>query len=184
MKIEFTVYGKAEPGGSKSAFVPRHPKTKRPFEKDGRIMVNVVDSNPNVGEWKKTVAKAAKKAYRGKLLSGALAVSFRFFRVRPEGHYGTSSLNLKGRTTPYPTTKPDVLKLARAVEDALTDVVWNDDALIVGEYLSKEWGEARVEISIEELNPKAEQPALLATEPEEPELPVAKPKRSRPDLPF
>lgn len=166
MKIEFTVYGKAEPGGSKSAFVPRDPRTKRPYEHNGRIMVNVTDSNPKVGAWKKTVAQTAQKAYRRAPLSGALAVSFRFFRERPEGHYSKTGLNKKGRTTPYPATKPDVLKCARAVEDALTGIVWVDDALIVGEYLSKEWGKERVEITVEELRPSAEQPALIEKEPE------------------
>lgn len=32
---------------------------------------------------------------------------------------------------------PDVLKLARGVEDALTGIVWRDDAQIVNESLSK-----------------------------------------------
>jgi Holliday junction resolvase RusA-like endonuclease len=37
----------------------------------------------------------------------------------------------------YPISKPDVLKLARAAEDALTGIIWSDDALIVQEHLYK-----------------------------------------------
>jgi Holliday junction resolvase RusA-like endonuclease len=45
-----------------------------------------------------------------------------------------------------------VLKLARAVEDALTGVVWRDDAEIVAEGLAKLYGTPeRVEISITEV---------------------------------
>ena len=45
-----------------------------------------------------------------------------------------------------------MLKLARAVEDALTGIVWRDDAQIVDEQLSKVYGEpARVEVDVAEL---------------------------------
>ena len=37
---------------------------------------------------------------------------------------------------------PDVLKLARGVEDALTGIVWRDDAQIVNESLNKVVGAA------------------------------------------
>jgi Holliday junction resolvase RusA-like endonuclease len=45
--------------------------------------------------------------------------------------------------------KPDVLKLARAVEDALTGILYRDDAQIVTEVLRKRYGDPpRVEIRL------------------------------------
>jgi hypothetical protein len=46
--------------------------------------------------------------------------------------------------------RPDVLKLARAIEDAITGVIWVDDSQIIDEHLYKRWGDpARVEVTIE-----------------------------------
>lgn len=39
--------------------------------------------------------------------------------------------------TPAATAKPDLLKMARAVEDALTGIVYHDDAQITSEVLDK-----------------------------------------------
>jgi Holliday junction resolvase RusA-like endonuclease len=46
-------------------------------------------------------------------------------------------------------TRPDVLKLARAAEDALTGIVWRDDSQIVHETLAKVYGEPeRLEVAV------------------------------------
>jgi Holliday junction resolvase RusA-like endonuclease len=58
-----------------------------------------------------------------------------FYTPRPAGHYGKRGLRPGAPTRP--TTRPDVLKLARAVEDACTGIVWRDDSQIVDEVLSK-----------------------------------------------
>lgn len=148
--FSFTVLGLAQPAGSKRSWVPLHPKTKQPYRRpDGGIVVSTVDANPNSKPWKELVARVVSQKYKGPLLSGALMVTFCFYRPRPEGHYGKTGLNKKGRETPFPITRPDVLKLTRGVEDALTGVVWTDDAVIVRELLSKDWGEARVDIRVE-----------------------------------
>jgi Holliday junction resolvase RusA-like endonuclease len=133
--LEFTVYGKAQPAGSKRAF--KHPTT-------GRVMVT--DAAKGSRAWKEQVSSAAAVALAngkgnraGELLVGPLAVAMRFEVVRPASHYGKRGL--RSSAPKYPTTRPDVLKLARAVEDALTGVVWRDDALIVDEQLVKRYGE-------------------------------------------
>jgi Holliday junction resolvase RusA-like endonuclease len=143
--INFIVYGDAKPAGSKRAFALR---------KNGVLTgrVAVTDANPKSKNWKQEVAHAARQAYSGELLDGPLCVSMRFYRVRPKGHYGATGLNSKGRSSKAPTSKPDVLKLARGVEDACTGIVWRDDAQIVSELISKDWGEtARCEVTIERL---------------------------------
>jgi Holliday junction resolvase RusA-like endonuclease len=72
---------------------------------------------------------------------------------------------LRASAPRYPTGRPDVLKLARACEDALTGVIWRDDAQIVVERLYKDWGEpARVLVEIEQLadnRPRDPQPSVL-----------------------
>lgn len=143
LRIAFTVFGDAKPAGSKRAFALRKGGVLT-----GRVAV--ADANPNSREWKQQVAYAARQAYSGELLEGPLKVTLQFYRVRPRGHYGARGLNSKGRASTAPTGRPDVLKLARAVEDALTGVVWRDDAQIVHEVIAKSWGEpARVEVSVE-----------------------------------
>lgn len=143
--LEFTVTGTAQPGGSKRAFMMKN--------KAGGASARVVDANPKAAEWKGIVSAAAAEHMRpsnGNLLRGPLEVHFTFFRPRPAGHTNDAGvLNKKGRESPCPTTRPDVLKLARAAEDAMTGVVWVDDAQIVREVLEKRWGEpARMDVRV------------------------------------
>jgi Holliday junction resolvase RusA-like endonuclease len=151
--ITFTVYGSPQTAGSKQSFVPLHPKTKEPYRREGGgIVVSTVDDNPKGKGWKKTVAKAAKEVFRGPLLEGPLIATFRFYRPRPKNHLGKLGLTKAGRESLAPDTRPDVLKLARAAEDALIDVVYPDDSQIVEEHLFKHWGEpARLEVEIKQM---------------------------------
>lgn len=161
-KIAFEVLGEAKPAGSKRAFVPLG-KDKQPYRRaNGGVVVNVVDDNSKVKEWKGEVRRAARDAYRGELLRGAVRLTLRFVRVRPKGHCGTgrNAAVVKTSAPAWPITKPDCLKLTRGVEDALTGVVWVDDAQVVEHCLVKVWGEpARCEVIIEPLDP-AEQAEL------------------------
>jgi Holliday junction resolvase RusA-like endonuclease len=146
LRIEFTVHGEPQPAGSKRGFAFKR--------KNGSTGVAISDANPKSAEWKRYVKLAAATNRPDALVLGAVSVSFEFFRVRPGGHFNTKGeLNKKGREKPYPTSKPDALKLARGVEDALTGVIWLDDAQIVEERLSKRWGDAPgVRVVIETLD--------------------------------
>lgn len=161
----FTVKGEAQPAGSKKAFVPLHPKTKQPYRRPGGgIVVSVVDDNPNSKKWKKLVAQIAEHECGTPLLEGPLKVTLTFYRVRPQSHLGATGLSKHGRETPYPITKPDAGKLARGTIDALTGVIYRDDAQIVEEIAIKRYGSPpRVEILIEEVEaPESQdQPALF-----------------------
>ena len=138
--VKFTVYGTPKPAGSKRAFVMK-----------GRAIVT--DANPKSRPWKNQVAQVAGETMNGtSVLDGPLSVGMRFYVARPKGHYGKNGLNAAGRRNPFPAKKPDVLKLARGVEDAMSGVVYRDDAQIVDEHLTKEWGTPeRVEIEVWEL---------------------------------
>lgn len=131
--IRFTVLGKSQPAGSKKAFTYRG--------KGGAIRAAVTDDNAKSKPWQACVASAAREAYDGPLLDGPLRVSFTFYRQRPKGHISKATGKLLPSADAYPTTKPDVLKLARGAEDALTGVIWRDDAQIIEEELCKLYGE-------------------------------------------
>lgn len=134
--IEFFVLGSPAPSGSKSGF---------PFKrKGGGIGVRMVDACKRAKPWKTYVAVEAAKVYRGPLFEGPLSVHFHFYVVRPMCHHNLSyELNALGKRMPYPTPRPDVLKLTRAVEDALTGVIWKDDSQICQEEISKEYADDR-----------------------------------------
>lgn len=152
--IEFVVWGVAQPGGSKKSLPI--PKRGGGFvtNTNGFPVLNTVDDNPKAKPWQADVKAAAMRAYHGPVLDGAVRLSLTFVRVRPKGHFrtGKNAHLLRDGAPGYPTTKPDVLKTARAVEDALTGLVWRDDAQIVDEHLEKVWGDRPcVVVRIEEI---------------------------------
>lgn len=155
--IDFSVGGTPEPAGSKRAFVPQ--KNGKPFyDRFHRIVVNVVDDNPKSKTWKAQVkAKALAKYRRAELETGALAIKVSFYVERPKGHFGTgkNADKLLPSARRHPTVKPDTTKLLRAVEDALTGVVWEDDAQIVSQIVTKAYGE-QAGVRIEVFRIKAE----------------------------
>lgn len=135
MSIAFTVPGVAAPGGSKRAFA--HPKT-------GRIIVT--DDAKNNAGWKQRVSIFARQAMEGRPpLEGPLKMSMTFVVARPNSHYRTGKY--EGRlkdwaTTTCPTSRPDVTKLVRAAEDAMSGIVFKDDAQVVLQLAAKRYGDA------------------------------------------
>ena len=118
--VSFDVTGWPAPQGSKRAF--RHAKSDK---------VIMVEQSKRLAPWRHTVATCAIEAMDGlemfKDTALHLGVAFRF--TRPMGHWGKSGLRPSARI--YPSVMPDLSKLIRAVEDALTGVVWDDDARVV-----------------------------------------------------
>lgn len=133
--LAFTVHGTPMPAGSKRAFF-----------RGGRAIV--VDANKKTRPWKDQVAQIGGEAMAGReLMRGPIWLILRFYVRRPKGHLRKDG-SLLPSAPRFPTTKPDVLKLARGVEDALSGVCYGDDAQIVCEELYKEYGPERVEIEI------------------------------------
>ena len=145
--IFFTVYGTPQPAGSKRAFAYR----KKGGE--GKLGVRVTDDNPKATDWKGSVAKAAGEVMTedgGGLFEGPLKLSLVFIVARPKGHFGKRGL--RPSAPPHPDKRPDALKLARGTEDAMTGVVYRDDAQNVLVTLQKAWGEPeRCEVWVGEL---------------------------------
>lgn len=148
-RLIFAVIGRPQPAGSKRAF---------PIRRGGQVTgVVVTDDAKRSRPWKDSVAAAALDALpagRDELLTGPLELRVDFYLARPAGHYGTGRNRdrIKASSPARPTTRPDVTKLVRAVEDALTGLVWRDDAQVVGQAVRKFYGTPeRAEVTVEAL---------------------------------
>jgi Holliday junction resolvase RusA-like endonuclease len=147
------VIGKPEPRGSKVA-QPMYDKIKGPDGKPvinpktgkpafrprldsyGRVMTFIRDDNPASGPWMKKVARSAREVMGDRPpFDGPVKLHIRFYLERPAYHFGTgkNAGRLKERyMNAHHTVRPDRLKLARAIEDALTGIFYVDDAQTVG----------------------------------------------------
>jgi Holliday junction resolvase RusA-like endonuclease len=127
--LSFRVNGRPAPQGS-----------KRYLGRPGGKGI-VVESSKKVEPWRADVRAAAEKAVadlfddldEAVFAKGVpVAVQIAFGLPRPKSHYGTgrNADKLKDNAPAYPTGKPDLDKLERAVLDALTGVVWADDSQV------------------------------------------------------
>jgi len=131
MTIQFFVPGQARPAGSKSAF--KHPRT-------GKIIVT--HQNPATKQWMDSVKwHAMKHVGRMCLLTDAICLKLTFLRQRPKGHYGSGRNEGKMKSSaPLHNTKvPDLTKLTRCVEDALTGIIWKDDSQVIAQRTNKRY---------------------------------------------
>jgi Holliday junction resolvase RusA-like endonuclease len=116
--VTITVYGTPAPMGSKR-FVG-HAKSGRGI---------MIESSAAVKPWREAVRSEAQNVMTmggtsvpTLPLAGAVRVRMVFTLPRPAA----------AKKREYPHTKPDLSKLVRATEDALTDAgVWEDDARVV-----------------------------------------------------
>lgn len=119
--ISFVVHGTPKPKGSARGFVAM---------KDGKARAIVVaDNTKSLKSWEAAVRFAAQGVAGDALFEGAIALHLQFYLQRP------ASISEKKR--PFMTTKPDLSKLIRGLEDALNEVIWKDDALVVAITASK-----------------------------------------------
>jgi Holliday junction resolvase RusA-like endonuclease len=120
-RIQLVVHGDPAPQGSK-----RHVGNG----------VMIESSAAKVRTWRQDVVQVGLTAGTP-MLDEALFVVMVFTAVRPKAHYrtGRNAHLLRDNAPARPIGKPDVSKLARSTEDALTTAgVWRDDAR-VAEYL-------------------------------------------------
>lgn len=130
MRVAFTVLGVPAPQGSFRAITHRYT---------GRVMLK--QDNKRTMPWRKEVAgvavEAVKAAGLAKPMTGPLEMSVVFWLPRPKGHFGKKGL--RPSAPRFPSKKPDLSKLLRAAEDALTGIVYDDDARIVRHLTFKEY---------------------------------------------
>lgn len=142
--ITFFVPGKAAPGGSKKGFYIA--KIKR---------VVMAPASDKTKPWMAIVSAFAREAYTDNPLTGPLAVTMTFKILRPKNHYrtGKNAGILRDDAQKYCTVKPDLTKLERSTEDALTGIIWRDDSQVAQKntqkiYVEKDPG---VEITVQQI---------------------------------
>ena len=128
--LSFTVRGLPVPQGSMSGF--KHPKT-------GRVIVT--HQHPKALRlWQKAIADEARKAMgESGVIRGPIGIIATFVIPRPAGHYGTRGV--LPSAPKYPAVTPDLDKYLRALLDALTSIVFHDDAQVVTVAVRKIYGE-------------------------------------------
>lgn len=130
--VAFVAFGEAKAQGSQeSRYVPSI----------GRAISH--EKRP-VLDWRRSVASQAAQALPvpWSLIDGPCALDVTVYRPRPK--------SAPGRV--FPATAPDADKLLRAIGDALTGILYRDDAQIVTATLRKRFGEpARAAIEVVEL---------------------------------
>lgn len=138
--ISFTVHGRAYPKGSMRAFNVKGKK----------FPVLTSMTGKNLKTWEQTirgelqlVMSQTPKSTLMAMFDAPIAVGIRFHMPRPK--------KPKKKQTKYPTTQPDVDKLARAAVDALSGIVFKDDAQVVALQVRKVYAElgAKAEIVVE-----------------------------------
>jgi len=150
--FEFIAYGRPATAGSKRAFAIR---------RNGRFTgrVAVTDDSTRTKSWQAAVAQSAIDAHDGDCLRGPVRLAVAFYFHRPRSHYGTgrNAARVRAAAPARHVVRPDLLKLTRAIEDALTGVLWHDDAQVCEELLSKHFAEEgepeRVRVKVTPLEP-------------------------------
>ena len=134
--VAFTVLGEPAPQGSKVR------------NRYGGIR----EANPRTRPWRQAVAAEAEYAMGGRPpVNSAVSVEVRYVFPRPLGHFGSGrNADLLRPSAPeHKTTAPDTEKLNRAAFDAMSGIVYRDDAQIVHSEAWKLYGSpARAEIEV------------------------------------
>lgn len=142
--IEFFVPGQAVPGGSKRAFAATRKDGSVVCRKGTNIpIINVTeDSGKRNKVWRTAVGYHARSKMKSREpIAGSCEVCFTFQIRRPQAHYRTGGFAhlLRPDAPTRHNQTPDVLKLCRAVEDALTGIIYVDDSQTVKLTATKEW---------------------------------------------
>jgi len=155
-EIAFTVRGIPQPKGSTRAFAL---PVKGAFDHRGQQKYRAVttSANPDLRSWEtqvRTVCQTAMNTH--KMFEGPVEIEAKFYLIRP------ASVPVKKR--PWPSSKPDLSKLFRGIEDAMNQLVYRDDAQVVRASVAKYYDDAqqgvRVEIVVREV---VELPPVLAS---------------------
>lgn len=147
--LDFFVMGTPVPQGSKRAWYSEAQK---------RVFMTE-DAGVRHSTWRFELATYARaEVGNAEPMTGPLSVALTFIQHRPLAHYGTgkNAKELKPSALPYPIKPPDIDKLTRAVFDAMTSIVWVDDAQVVAATIRKRychrWEQEGVHIVIGVLN--------------------------------
>jgi len=165
-RIRFAVNGVPQQQGSKTARVYpirdlesalhrilQSPNPRKKFM--ATVKAGLFDANSKkLDAWRKQVTSEAFRAMRQQQhmqpIDVAVEVAVNFYFERPKNHFGTgrNADKLKESAREYPSVKPDIDKLLRAVLDSMSGVVFNDDCQVVKCTVSKGYAEAGVSVIV------------------------------------
>ncbi|MFE4658103.1 RusA family crossover junction endodeoxyribonuclease [Streptomyces hydrogenans] len=118
------------------------PQGSKSHKGGGRM----VESSAKVKPWREAVRHAAVIAVEAtpgwQRLDGPLRLDVVFFFDRPKSHFGTgrNADVLKASAPATPIAAPDLSKLIRSTEDAITDSgAWHDDSRVAVVTAAKRW---------------------------------------------
>lgn len=136
--LEFSVVGCPMPQGSKVAMV----RAGRAFMTESANMQTKTRKSGALDRWRAAVTTKAIKTMTGELWLGPVELQCEFVMPRSPSHYTSKGALTKAAPT-FPV-KYDLSKLMRAVEDALTGIVYKDDSQVVsyGESTAKRYAGA------------------------------------------
>ena len=97
----------------------------------------MIESCKLVKPWRYLVSQAAI-ATKAALIRGPLRMEVVFLFTRPRGHFNAKG-ELKASAPAFHSVKPDGSKLLRSTEDALSKVLYEDDARIVSSSWEKRY---------------------------------------------
>lgn len=143
-EVTFQVRGTPVAQGSVRAFVR------------GNRAVVVAKPGP-LADWRHAIASEARRAMTDlPAFDGPVRVHAWFVMARPPSHYRADGVRLTSNAPRYP--RLDVDKLARALLDGLTGVVFDDDSQVVRLVAQKAWdddgqGWQGVEITVRAVEP-------------------------------
>ncbi len=119
---------------------PPRPERKRSYRR-GQHTVRV--DTPEAADWKARAALCAREAYQGPPLEGALAVEITVAKLKPKSW---------PKKRNWWTTKSDLDNYCKSTFDALTGIIWRDDAQVVRLYMEKGFeAQEEVRVTVEEL---------------------------------
>ena len=125
--FDFTIPGRPQQRGSKVAM-----RTNK-LDRSGHRRIILRDSNKLSTAWMKYAAEMAGQAWGGReLISEPVMLAAQFHFNRPMSHFGTgrNAAKIKPSAPRIHGQSPDLAKLLRCLEDALTGVVYVDDRLV------------------------------------------------------
>lgn len=131
--IRLIIYGRPQQRGSKTPQLIRRKGGAIVLTKGGTPLVTVRDDNKKSKDWMACVRQAAAEQYgQHELLRGPLQLSAVFYFQRPGSHFGSgkNAGHIKSSAPTLHAQTPDLSKLLRSLEDALTGMIYSDDRLI------------------------------------------------------
>lgn len=132
-----------EPGRSLSFEVIGSPITQGSMTSLGKGRPMIHDNEAELKPWRHSIGWHARSArVPWWMLTGPKAVSLVFYLDKPKSY---------PKRIVYPVAKHDIDKLVRAVLDALTHILYDDDGQVVDLTARKRYGEPRVLITVESL---------------------------------